>query len=60
MGDQNGTICVAPEKKNQTSWATLESNSLLSWMGDYPWNGGLPALGCWVTILEMVGKVLIL
>ena len=25
---------------NYTSWAALESNSLWSWMADYPWGGG--------------------
>ena len=28
------------ENKVETSWAALESNSLLSWMADYPWGGG--------------------
>ena len=22
---------------SETSWTALESNSLLSWLGDYPW-----------------------
>ena len=35
-------IALGPiySKPNSTSWAALESNSLLSWMADYPWGGG--------------------
>ena len=28
------------QNKRTTSWAALESNSLWSWMADYPWGGG--------------------